>query len=95
MYICEYQVYLATRTYKFCFSDNNFVFGNAQVPNAFPIVYCTALTGSVNCLVTPGPTLGWPKIIKNVKTENIPLLCEYMDQVEKKSLKDYIVLINI
>ena len=55
----------------------------------------TALTGSVNCLVTPGPTLGWPKIIKNVKTENIPLSCEYMDQVEKKRLKEYIVLINI
>ena len=32
---------------------------------------------------------------KNVKSENVPLLCGYMDQVEKKNLKDCIVLVNI
>ena len=32
---------------------------------------------------------------KNMKTENVPPSCQYMDQVEKKSLKDCIVLINI
>ena len=32
---------------------------------------------------------------KNVKTENVPLSYGYMDQVEKKSLKDCILLINI
>ena len=31
---------------------------------------------------------------KNVKTENVPLSCGYMDQVENNSLKDCIVLIN-
>ena len=30
-----------------------------------------------------------------MKFENVPLSCGYMDQVEKKSLKDCIVLINI
>ena len=32
---------------------------------------------------------------QNVKIENVPLSCGYMDHVEKKSLKDRIVLINI
>ena len=32
---------------------------------------------------------------KNVKSENVPLLCGYMDQEEKKSLKDCMVSINI
>ena len=37
-----------------------------------------------------GPTLGWPKKHKNLKLKNVPLSCGYMDQVEKKSLKDFI-----
>ena len=39
--------------------------------------------------------VGWPKKHKNVKFENVPLSCGYMDQVEKKSLKDCIVSKNI
>ena len=35
------------------------------------------------------------KTHENVKTENDPVYCGYMDQVEKKILKDCIVLINI
>ena len=35
--------------------------------------------------------LGCPKKTKKLKAENVPLSCGCMDQVEKKSLKDYIV----
>ena len=34
-------------------------------------------------------SLGWPKKNKNVKTENVPLSCEYVDQVEKKRLHSF------
>ena len=40
-------------------------------------------------------TVGWPKKQKKFKLKNVPLSCGYTDQVEKKSLKDCIVLINI
>ena len=47
------------------------------------------------CDIFYGSPLGWPKKHKNGKFENVPLSCGYLGQVEKKSLKDCIVLINI
>ena len=32
-------------------------------------------------------TLGWPKKHKNLKMKNVPLLCGYMDQEDKKKSK--------
>ena len=47
------------------------------------------------CKANISAGLGCPKKTKKFKDENIPLSCEYMDQLEKKSLKDCIVFINI
>ena len=48
-----------------------------------------------NCWSVCNGCHGWLGWQKNVKTENVPISFEYMDQVEKKSLKECLVSINI
>ena len=59
------------------------------------IIKLSLFPDNVSKCDAPADTLGCPKKQKNLKAEKVPLSCGYIDQVEKKSLKDCIVLINM